>query len=46
MRHPRFGDGRILAREGSGENLKLTIHFTNFGSKKILPSYTKLQVQS
>jgi len=46
VRHPRFGDGRILAREGSGKNLKLTIHFTNFGSKKILPSYTKLQVQS
>ena len=45
VRHPRFGDGRILAREGSGKNLKLTIHFTNHGSKKILPSYTKLQVQ-
>jgi DNA helicase-2/ATP-dependent DNA helicase PcrA len=45
VRHPRFGDGRILDREGSGQNLKLTIRFTNHGSKKILPSYTKLQLQ-
>jgi DNA helicase-2/ATP-dependent DNA helicase PcrA len=45
VRHPTFGDGRILDREGAGKNLKLTIHFTNHGSKKILPSYTKLQVQ-
>jgi DNA helicase-2/ATP-dependent DNA helicase PcrA len=45
VRHPRFGDGRITDREGSGKNLKLTIQFTNHGSKKILPAYTKLQVE-
>jgi len=45
VRHPRFGAGRISAREGSGKNLKLTIQFTNHGSKKILPAYTKLQVE-
>jgi DNA helicase-2/ATP-dependent DNA helicase PcrA len=46
VHHPRFGGGRILAREGSGKHLKLTIHFSDHGSKKILPAYTKLQVQT
>jgi DNA helicase II / ATP-dependent DNA helicase PcrA len=43
--HPRFGDGKILAREGSGEHLKLTIHFGTEGTKKILPAYTRLKVE-
>jgi hypothetical protein len=34
-----------LDRQGSGKNLRLTIRFTGHGSKKILPSYTKLQVE-
>jgi DNA helicase-2/ATP-dependent DNA helicase PcrA len=46
VHHPRFGGGRILDREGSGKHLKLTIHFSDHGSKKILPAYTKLQVQT
>ena len=45
VQHPRFGGGRILDREGSGKRLKLTIHFSDHGPKKILPAYTKLQVQ-
>ena len=44
VRHPRFGSGRILDREGSGKHLKLTIQFSGYGQKKILPSYTKLEV--
>jgi DNA helicase-2/ATP-dependent DNA helicase PcrA len=44
--HPRFGGGRILDREGSGKNLKLTIDFSDHGPKKILPAYTKLLVQT
>jgi DNA helicase-2/ATP-dependent DNA helicase PcrA len=43
--HPRFGAGRIVDREGRGKNLKLTIHFADYGPKRIAPSYTKLQVQ-
>ena len=42
VRHPRFGAGQILGREGSDKNLKLTIHFDRHGTKKILPAYTKL----
>ena len=44
--HPRFGGGRILDREGKGKSLKLTIHFSDHGPKKILPSYTKLSVET
>jgi hypothetical protein len=45
VRHPRFGGGRIVEREGSGKHLKLTIRFSDHGPKKILPAYTKLQLQ-
>jgi DNA helicase-2/ATP-dependent DNA helicase PcrA len=42
VRHPMFGEGRVLSREGEGQNLKLTIRFTDHGTKKILPRYTTL----
>jgi hypothetical protein len=38
-----FGRGTVLEREGSGANLKLTIQFTGYGTKRILPAYTELQ---
>ena len=44
VRHPRFGGGEILDREGAGKHLKLTIHFREYGRKKILPAYTTLQL--
>jgi DNA helicase-2/ATP-dependent DNA helicase PcrA len=44
--HPMFGPGTVLDRKGEGKNLKLTIHFTEHGSKKIAPAYTKLRVQT
>ena len=37
---------RALAREGGDRSLKLTIDFRDHGRKKILPSYTKLQVET
>ncbi len=46
VRHPRFGRGRILDREGQGQHLKLTIHFAEHGRKKILPAYTRLEVRA
>jgi DNA helicase-2/ATP-dependent DNA helicase PcrA len=46
VEHPRFGPGQITAREGSGKHLKLTIQFSGYGPKKILPSYTKLDVRA
>jgi len=44
VRHPTFGSGRIVDREGEGKTLKLTIHFAGQGSKKILPAYTQLEI--
>ena len=46
VRHPRFGGGQILDREGQGKRLKLTIAFTRHGTKKILPAYTKLRIEA
>jgi DNA helicase-2/ATP-dependent DNA helicase PcrA len=46
VRHPRFGGGTILDREGRGKHLKLTIQFSDHGRKKILPAYTKLMVEA
>jgi DNA helicase-2/ATP-dependent DNA helicase PcrA len=40
--HPMFGSGKVLGREGSGQSLKLTIQFTGYGTKRILPAYTQL----
>jgi hypothetical protein len=34
----------VLDREGSGKNLKLTIQFSGYGTKRILPAYTQLEV--
>ncbi len=44
VRHPMFGDGRVTEREGAGATLKLTIQFVGYGKKRILPSYTRLEV--
>jgi len=43
--HPQFGSGQIVEREGDGKNLKLTIFFSDYGTKKILPAYTRLEVR-
>jgi DNA helicase-2/ATP-dependent DNA helicase PcrA len=45
VKHPMFGTGKVVGSEGAGASLKLTIHFIQYGSKKILPAYTKLLVQ-
>jgi DNA helicase-2/ATP-dependent DNA helicase PcrA len=43
--HPMFGTGKVLGREGSGKGLKLTIQFTGYGTKRILPAYTQLTTE-
>jgi len=43
VRHPQFGVGKIVEREGGGKHLKLTIHFRGQGQRKILPAYTRLE---
>lgn len=41
--HSFFGEGKIVAISGQGQNLKLTIDFTSVGRKQIMVAYAKLQ---
>jgi DNA helicase-2/ATP-dependent DNA helicase PcrA len=41
--HPRYGEGKILSREGEGDNLKLTVSFAGHRPKKLLARYARLQ---
>ena len=41
--HEKYGRGLILRREGSGDNVKLTISFPGFGQKKLIEKFANLQ---
>ncbi len=43
VRHEKYGRGLVLRREGSGDNVKLTISFPGFGQKKLIEKYANLQ---
>ena len=43
VRHPRWGRGRVTAREGYGEKLKLTIRFSGNLTKKVMAAYARLE---
>jgi DNA helicase-2/ATP-dependent DNA helicase PcrA len=42
--HEKFGRGTVIAREGSGENLIVTIRFQSAGAKKIMVKYASLEI--
>ena len=44
IEHMRFGIGRVLAVEGSGENAKATVEFENLGTKQLLLKFAKFKV--
>ncbi|MEO8647812.1 MAG: UvrD-helicase domain-containing protein [Acidobacteriota bacterium] len=41
--HSKYGRGLVLRREGSGDNVKLTISFPGFGQKKLIEKYANLE---
>jgi DNA helicase-2/ATP-dependent DNA helicase PcrA len=41
--HEKYGRGLVLRREGSGDNVKLTISFPGYGQKKLIEKYANLQ---
>ncbi|KXK04830.1 MAG: ATP-dependent DNA helicase Rep [Acidobacteria bacterium OLB17] len=41
--HQKYGRGLVLRREGSGDNVKLTISFPGFGQKKLIEKFANLQ---
>jgi DNA helicase-2/ATP-dependent DNA helicase PcrA len=43
VRHPKYGDGIIFAREGEGEDAKLTVQFTSHGMKKLVEKFAQLE---
>jgi DNA helicase-2/ATP-dependent DNA helicase PcrA len=41
--HLKYGRGLVLRREGSGDNVKLTISFPGYGQKKLIEKYANLE---
>ncbi len=44
VKHPKFGVGTILRMEGTGDEAKLTVSFSNYGLKKMIAKYASLEV--
>ena len=44
IEHQRFGVGRVLKVEGTGENVKATVEFVNSGTKQLLLKFAKFTV--
>src|SRR5882672_7696149 len=43
VRHAKYGRGLVLRREGSGDQLKLTVSFPGYGQKKLIEKYAALE---
>src|SRR2546423_1874856 len=43
VRHAKYGRGLVLRREGSGDQIKLTVSFPGYGQKKLVEKYAGLQ---
>jgi DNA helicase II / ATP-dependent DNA helicase PcrA len=41
--HDKFGSGKVIHKEGSGDDVRITVFFQNFGQKKLLLKYAKLK---
>jgi DNA helicase-2/ATP-dependent DNA helicase PcrA len=43
VRHPKYGEGIVFAREGDGEDAKLTVQFSSHGMKKLVEKFAQLE---
>jgi DNA helicase-2/ATP-dependent DNA helicase PcrA len=43
VRHPTYGLGTIIAVEEEGDDRKLTVSFADYGAKKLLERYARLE---
>ncbi len=43
VRHPKYGEGTIFAREGDGEDAKITVQFIGHGMKKLIEKFAQLE---
>ena len=44
VKHPMYGIGTVIRMEGAGGDAKLTVSFNNYGLKKLVAKYAKLEV--
>ena len=44
IQHQRFGIGKVVKLEGTGENLKATVVFRNAGNKQLLVKFAKFTI--
>jgi DNA helicase-2/ATP-dependent DNA helicase PcrA len=42
VKHPKYGTGVIVRREGEGEDAKITVSFPGYGLKKLIEKYAGL----
>jgi len=45
VRHPRYGQGTILRREGEGDDTKITVTFPGYGVKKLIAKFAGIQTE-
>jgi DNA helicase-2/ATP-dependent DNA helicase PcrA len=45
IEHARYGRGKVLRLEGSGEDAKLTVSFPGYGLKKLIAKYAGIKVE-
>jgi DNA helicase-2/ATP-dependent DNA helicase PcrA len=43
VRHPKYGVGIIAAREGEGDDAKITVQFSGHGTKKLVEKFAQLE---
>jgi DNA helicase-2/ATP-dependent DNA helicase PcrA len=43
VKHPKFGEGQILHRTGSGEDTKFVVSFAEEGEMRLMAKYAKLK---
>ncbi len=43
VKHPKYGEGTVVRREGDGEDAKITVQFPRFGLKKLVERYAQME---
>jgi len=43
VRHPQFGEGKVMSIAGAGANARAKVHFFNVGVKTLILEYARLE---
>ncbi len=44
VRHEKFGQGKIISKEGFGDQARILVFFNDYGQKKLLLKFARLQI--